>query len=191
MATQIEIVNRALIEMGKDPIASMEDSVEAARVMKSTFNLARDATLSLSNWGFAGAVAKLPKSSNRVTNDFRYENVYPLPGEFVKLRQLLPPNVAYRLTGDAIFANGGPPLVISYTQRVAEINRWPPLVQEVLSARLAVATALKLTGHRSTRKTMLDWLETILAEARHVHSQEHSQEDLNDDIWLAARRQLG
>lgn len=188
MATQIDVINRALIELGKDPITSIDDNSDAARVMRALWATVLDSTLSLSNWGFAGAVAQLA-TNGEDTLDFRYANKYPLPGEFVKLRRILPEDCSYRLTGDAIFTDAGAPLVISYTQRVVAINRWPALVTEVFSARLAVAAALKLTGSRSMRKSMVDWMETQLSEARHVHSHEHSQETFLMDQWLEARRQ--
>lgn len=186
MATKVEIINRALIEMGMDPITSIDDSTAAARTMRTLWDMSRDATLCLSNWGFAGAVTKIASTPGE-TNDYRYSKIFPLPHDFLKLRGTLLTE-HYRLTGDTIFADAGSPLTICYTQRVEEVNRWPVLVQEVLSAKLAVSSALKLTGHRSTRAVMEDWLKAQLMEARHVHSAEHEQDVFQSDEWLAARR---
>lgn len=53
MSARIDIVNNALTWLGEETITSLEDDSDAALIMKTNYEIARDATLEAHDWSFA------------------------------------------------------------------------------------------------------------------------------------------
>ena len=59
MATEVSICSNALRRLGDDPITSLTDDTERARLCNSFYPDARDAVLRLHTWNFAVTRASL------------------------------------------------------------------------------------------------------------------------------------
>ncbi len=191
-ATDVDIANQALIEMGMDTITSLDEQNRTARTMRQLFDRTRDKVNAMQHWGFAithAALAESPEySKGEAVEGQWYESRFPLPSDYLKLMAVQYCS-RYRVVGKSIVADAGAPLRIAYIQRIEDIGKWPVLVADVVAANLAMSSALRLTGQRQVRRSMQDWYTAALAEARFQHSHEHSVETFDADIWLQSRRQ--
>ena len=61
--SQVQVVNLALTKLGQDRVTSIDDDIEAARVMRSLWDFTRDAVLASFPWKFAIVSADLPAVS--------------------------------------------------------------------------------------------------------------------------------
>jgi len=86
MATDVSICSNALRRLGDDPITSLSDDTERARLCNAFFGEARDTILRSHTWNFAITRAKLSKLS--ATPAYGFDYMYALPTSPYCLRVL-------------------------------------------------------------------------------------------------------
>ena len=86
MATEVSICANALRRLGDDPITSLTDDTERARLCNAFYTDARDAVLRSHPWNFAITRTSLAKLSDAPAYGFNYQ--YSLPTDPYCLRVL-------------------------------------------------------------------------------------------------------
>lgn len=203
MASQTEIINRAIVLLGEARIASPSDDVKAAREMSALWDTTRRALLRAHRWGFAMKRAELSAMTD--TPAFQFDFVYLLPSDFLRLDMVGDewPGASltdYRTTDESVWAmastTSGPaiesslpaPLNIRYVADVTVTTHFDSLFVEALAAKLAVDAAQTLTGSESRRNSVRDALGVAISQAFAANAIERPPSPTPDDSWILARR---
>jgi hypothetical protein len=83
MSARIDIVNIALTMLGADTITSLEDETPEARIMKTHYYIARDATLEAYEWSFA--IDRFSPAQEVDAPAFGWSYQFPLPSNILRL----------------------------------------------------------------------------------------------------------
>ena len=81
--TALALCSRALIKIGAQPIASLDEGTAEAEVAANLYPATRDAMLSLHPWSFATGQESLPRLAAVPTADFQY--AFQLPAGFLRV----------------------------------------------------------------------------------------------------------
>jgi len=191
--SQVQIVNLALTKLGQDRVVAITDDTEAARVMRSMWDMTLDTTLASFPWKFAikrvelAALADAPLGTEWTLQ-------YALPDECLRLVQVgedwafySPTVQSFALEGGVILTNEAAPLFVRYVQRITNVGLWPPLFGRVMAMQLAADASEKLTTSNSKFEAAMVALEVAVKEARRQNAIERPPVTLADSDWLAAR----
>lgn len=183
MPSVIDICNGALRRLGQQPITSLDDPLEAARVAKDRYAPTRDMLLQAHSWNFAIRRAGLAAETAPAADGRR---AFPLPTDCLAV---LCVSAAYwSVEGRSILADASPPLAIVYGARIGDPGLYPPLFVEALSSRLAVEMAEPLTQSGSMAEAKMREHRQIMAEARTRDAQESGLMAFGDGAWAIARQ---
>lgn len=187
MATQIEVVNDALIELGQTLLlTAMDDTSSAARVMGARWDLSRRTVLQARPWGFARARVQLAQVSDVPL--FGLGAYYQKPADFVRfLLERDDPDQDYREEGPYILSADGAPLNITYIFDQTEVEQWSPVAADLLAAQLAARCAYAITGDKGVREAMETLYARRLSAASFVDSFNQQAQTLDGDVWIRSR----
>jgi len=187
MASQTEIFNLALIEIGSDIVISPGENIEPARLLAVRWPSILDATLRAHPWNFALTRASLAKDSAAPT--FGFTNAFTLPSDPYCLRvwQLSDRRTKFKVEGRKVKTDAEAPLEMIYISRVVDTTLFDPLFVEALAARLGSAVAFRLAPDPSIQKSAWNSYKEKLAEAREIDGQEGMPDDYDDSDYLSAR----
>lgn len=191
--SQVQIVNLALTKLGQDRVVAITDDTEAARVMRSMWDMTLDTTLAAFPWKFAIKRTELPALAD-VPLGTEWTLQYTLPDECLRLVQVgedwafyTPTLQSFALEGGVILTNEPAPLFVRYVQRITNVGLWPPLFGRVMAMQLAADAAEKLTTSNSKFESAMAALEVAIREARRQNAIERPPVLLTESDWLAAR----
>ncbi len=95
MATEVSICSNALRRLGDDPITSLTDDTERARLCNSFYPDARDAVLRLHTWNFAATRASLAKLATAPA--YGYANQFSLPSDCLRVLSMEEPHFNFKV----------------------------------------------------------------------------------------------
>jgi hypothetical protein len=192
MATEVSICSNALRRLGDDPITSLTDDTERARLCNAFYIPSRDQVLRSHPWNFAITRATLAKLSDTPAYEYSYQ--YALPNDPYCLRVL---EMEYK---DYIFkiehyASQGRVLLtnestakILYIAKVTDTAQFDSMFVDVLTAKLAVDLAYPVTNSVKLQDQMQRLFQQKLSEARSVDGQEGFIDDLVSDTFTDFRK---
>ena len=192
MATEVSICSNDLRRLGDDPITSLTDDTERARLCNAFYIPSRDQVLRSHPWNFAITRATLAKLSDTPAYEYSYQ--YALPNDPYCLRVL---EMEYK---DYIFkiehyASQGRVLLtnestakILYIARVTDTAQFDSMFVDVLTAKLAVDLAYPVTNSVKLQDQMQRLFQQKLSEARSVDGQEGFIDDLVSDTFTDFRK---
>jgi len=198
MASQVEIINRALIKLGASRITSIDDASKSAQVMSVLWDTVRRSELSKRYWTFSLARVLLPALSTPPT--FGFGNAYQLPPDYLKLVQVgdqyLAPGLAdYRTQDDSAWAieagvlmtNFGAPLKIRYVADVSDPGLFTPQFIEVMASKLAYEACYAITQSRDGQQAAGQDYKQAVREAAMANAIEKPPQGMLDDAWILGR----
>ena len=188
MASEVGIVNNALLKLGENPISSFEENSKAARLAQETYADYRDALLRDHPWNFA--LRRVGLSASTTTPTWGYDNAFPLPTEpsyCLRVVEVQNPNdKAWRIEGRTIVTDMGAPLNILYVQRVGDPNEMDSDFRDALSSFLAMNWAERLTKSADVYSMMTQQFNLKIKPARSVDGQEGTPPVVNYS-WIESR----
>ncbi|MCO6419107.1 hypothetical protein JYK14_23525 [Siccirubricoccus sp. KC 17139] len=183
----LALCSRALLKIGAQPVASLDEGTAEAEVAANLYPAVRDALLSLFPWSFATAQATLPRLSARPTADF--DHAFQLPVDFLRALSAGTPGsgrgLAYRILEDRLHCSAEQ-VVLSYIFRPAEAA-FPPFFAAALATRLAAEFCIPLTENTSRAQLLLSQAEAELRAARQADSQQATPRAIENFPLLNAR----
>ena len=168
----LALCSRALLKIGAQPIASLEEGTAEAEVAANIYPGVRDALLSAHPWSFATGQAALPLLAGLPVAD--HAHAYQLPAGF--LRALSAGNggrgrgIPYRLHEDRLHTDAGQ-VVLTYVFRPEEAA-FPPFFAAALVARLAAEFCIPLTESSTRAELLFRLADAELRAARQADSQQ-------------------
>jgi hypothetical protein len=192
MSSEVEICNNSLLQLGEDPITSLDDATRKANLCKAFYPKVRDATLRAYPWrcaiafqdlGLMAGVDAIPTTAT----PFSY--TYQLPVNPWCLRALLvnaDRTLAWEVVGRKLLCDEST-VNLRYIYRVTDPGRYDPLLEDAISCRLASMLAYPITASPTMSKTLYELYLTKLVEARSIDSMEGSNEDYESVDLLEVR----
>lgn len=208
MASQVDLCNQALSTCGAEAtIASMTEASREAGLCSRWFNLARDITLRAHPWGFARKVSS-PGKLSQVTGDPDWLYAYAYPSDCVRVRAVQPnanvrsamgypkgTTLSYEL--ETVTGPGGPieaircntdGVVIVYTYRVENPDRWDAGFELAFSLQLASMIAFDLTGDKQLAQMLKNDAAQAIITAGTMSANESNLEVQDRQAeWIEAR----
>ena len=192
MATEVSICSNALRRLGDDPITSLTDDTERARLCNSFYADTRDAVLRLHPWNFEITRASLAKLSTAPA--YGFSNQFSLPTNPYCLRVLGMEYEDYIFKVENVATHGRVLLTdeatanILYVARITDTNLFDAMFVDVLTQKLAVDLAYPVTNSTTLQTQMQKVFEKKLSEARSIDGQEGFMDDLVSDTFTDFRK---
>jgi hypothetical protein len=185
--TALELCSRALLRIGAQPIASLDEGTAEAEVAAGLYAGARDAMLSSHPWSFATGQESLPRLDAMPVADFAH--AFQLPPGFLRALSAGIPGqgrgLRYRLFEDRLHADSAD-VVLTYIFRPDE-SAFPGFFASALVARLAAEFCVPLTESTSRAQMLFAQAEQELRSARRADSQQATTQALTGFPLIAAR----
>lgn len=171
MASDVDIANSALNNLGASNINSLTEDSVAARICNQRYEFVRDSVFRAHPWNCLVKRASL--AQNSTAPDWQYTYAFTLPTDPYCLRVLRVEDLDtdYQVEGRTIAANTST-MKIKYVGRITDPNEYDMLLIECLSARLASDIAYAITNNNTLTATMWEMYNQKLSEARFVDSTE-------------------
>jgi hypothetical protein len=198
VASQIDVVNRALTKLGAGRITSLTDNNKRAAVMQSLWDTVRQAELRRRWWKFSIERTTLALLASPPTWGFLGQ--FQLPADFLRMVQVndtfaIPAlsdyttqdNSAWEIEGTAILTDFPAPLKIRYVADVTDPGRFDPLFVEVMACKLAYEACEELTNSSPKRQQMAQDYKDALGEATKANALERPPQGIADDSWMVIR----
>lgn len=167
MASDVDVANAALTELGQDRITGLDQSVERARCIREIFEEQRDATLADHPWSFAMTRAALSRLASAPAFGWDYQ--YQLPTDCLIVREIHPEG-AYSVEDGKLLSNAEE-VSVRYTRRVKDMNRTSAEFRLALAARIGANVAFKLTGSVTEKERMETLYRDRLRSAKGLNAQ--------------------
>ncbi|TCZ55554.1 hypothetical protein [Roseicella aquatilis] len=179
--------SRALLKLGAQPIASLDEGTAEAEVAANLYPGLRDALLALHPWSFATAQATLPRLAAAPVADVPH--AFQLPADFLRAIGAGGPGrgrgLAYRILEGRLHA-AAPQVTLTYIFRPAE-SAFPAHFAAALVARLAAEFCTPLTENTGRAQMLLTQAEAELRAARRADSQQATARALSDFPLISIR----
>lgn len=183
----LALCTRALIKIGAQPIASLEEGTAESEVAANLYPGLRDALLSAHPWSFATGQATLPRLAAAPVADFAH--AFQLPADFLRALSAGTPNrgrgLPHRILEDRLHC-GAEQVVLTYIFRPDE-SAFPAFFAQALAARLAAEFCIPLTENTSRAQLLAAQAEAALRGARLTDSQQGTPRAIEDFPLITAR----
>ncbi len=189
MASETDLLNDALGQIGASPITAIDDGSLNANYCKRFYPALLDSLIRAHHWNWA--LKRIELAQDATAPLFGYAYSYTLPSDCLKVVEFngantstttLPLNIFFKIEGRALLTNDGT-VKIGYLSRVTDPNIWDGLFYQAIAAWLASKLASAIT--KDTRKGMelLAEAQSIFSEATSVDGQEGTvQPIITDDL---------
>uniref|UniRef100_A4WPN1 Uncharacterized protein n=1 Tax=Cereibacter sphaeroides (strain ATCC 17025 / ATH 2.4.3) TaxID=349102 RepID=A4WPN1_CERS5 len=190
IATSI-IAAQACRYMEVAPISSFGDGSELAAAMAEMYPIALRACLEQADWEFASVLVRLPAAvpAATVATDDEMPNLYTLPGDLVKVREVGDADTIWHIDREGLRASDAAPLRVRYTGTIETEARLPAEFQLAVAAKLASLMGPRWLGAQSKidalRAEAEDLLKTAMRSSARAAS-EMRYDGLDDEgDWVA------
>jgi len=192
MATEVSICSNALRRLGDDPITSLTDDTERARLCNAFYTDARDAVLRSHPWNFAITRASLAKLSDTPAYGFNYQYSLPTNPYCLRVLEMEYPDYIFKVEnvathGRVLLTDEGTAKIL-YIARITDTNLFDPMFVDVLTAKLSLDLAYPVTNSLQVQQQMQKLYQTKLSEARSIDGQEGFIDDLVSNTFTDFRK---
>lgn len=194
MASQVEIVNNALVEIGEATITSIDQNTRAARAAKRVWDNVRREMITRYRWNFAKKRAVL--APDTATPAFGYTNQFTVPTDFLQLigvydsvedqRQLTTSRQAYAMEGNKILWDGTA-LYIFYVANITDTGQFDPLFESALVYKLALRLAYDLSTGDGRTDTLQAFFSEAIKTAKFSNAIQNTPEVIQASEWVDSR----
>jgi len=171
MATEVSICSNALRRLGDDPITSLTDDTERARLCNAFYEPVRDSVLRSHPWNFAIARAELSKLTSTPAFDYSYEFNLPTDPYCLRVLKMEYDDYEFKIEGRKLLANEDSAKIL-YIAKVTDPAQFDPLFVDVLTSKLCAELSYAVTGSNTLSKMMWENYDNKLREARTVDGME-------------------
>lgn len=186
MASFVEITSNALRLLGDDPITSLSDDSERARLVNALYEEVRDEVTRAAMWNCAKDRQIL--ASLATTPAFGWSFYHQLPSDCLRVVDVLSGDirVEHELEGRKLMTDESTVNLI-FLKKITDPNDMDSLFIGAYTAKLAAELAEPVTGSRSLAEQMWQLYERKVREARTIDSQEGTVSNLDIQQLVDAR----
>ena len=184
MASETDICNIALSNLGERPIAIRTEQNQRARACDNRFNDVRDLVLRSHVWNCA--LKREVLNSSATAPKWGYSYAYPKPAEMLRLISVKENEYPFKIEGDNIVTNSTT-LSILYIERVTDTAKYDALLIQAIALRLATEIAQDITGKTQLKEALMRKYREVMSEARSADAAEGTPQKIESDLWLESR----
>jgi len=166
--TDIEIINKALLKLGQEPIIALTDTNERAKIASTIFASVRDMLITSYRWAFAMKRASI--SADATAPAFGWSARYALPEDFLRLSEICNADFRetdnYEIEGGYILCNYTEPLKIKYLAKITTSSIFPVYFCEALACKLAFEFCERLKQDQSRKQMLMQEFMFAISEAK-------------------------
>ena len=191
MATNLQLANRAIREVGGQPIDALDDNRSSTsrivsdaipfsieEVLSSfdwTINLATEQSTGLADGGLVGSAFNYTHSFSSLNNTLdRVVSVFKADGSQI---------YEYHIEGNALYSSEDT-LIIRYGFQMTEVDTIPAFVTAVIAAHLAKEICLPLSGDQDKKAFLEQQYSQQLEKAKITSLLQNPQQSYIDDSTL-------
>jgi len=192
MATEVSICSNALRKLGDDPITSLTEDTERARLCNAFYESSRDSLLRSHPWNFAITRATLAKLSSTPAYGFAYQYALPTDPYCLRVLEMEYQDYIFKIenlaTVGRVLLSDESTAKILYIGRITDTALFDSLFVDTLTAHLALKLAYPITNSVTLQAQMQKLYQAKLSEARSVDGQEGFIDDLVSDTFTDFRK---
>lgn len=194
--SDVQICNRALMEIGDTSIINLSDGTEKAKACRLCYEDMRDALLADHPWLFAMKRASLG-GALATASAFGFDYAYQLPTDCLTIRNVYGSGLdeftytqdAWTREGETILTDEEAPIYLRYVQRIEDPQKFPPPFVEALVFLIASKLAGIIVRSNPLVERMTVMHEQKLKKARHLSAIEQAPiATSRPGDWELARR---
>jgi hypothetical protein len=178
MSSFVEITSNALRLLGDDPITSLTDDTERARLCNAIYEEIRDEVTRAALWNCATKRQVLASLSE--TPAFRWAYQSQLPADCLRVVAVYTGDIRidYVVEGRKVLTDVSSCNLL-YLTRITDPNEFDSLFISTYTARLASEMAFAITGSNTATEKFWTLYDRKVREARTIDSQESGQDELD------------
>lgn len=184
MATEVDICNIALTNLGEAKIVSLTEATERARLSNLRYPDVRDAVLRSHPWNCATKRAKLTRST--VTPAFGYLYQYSLPFDCLRILGTHDSLLSYQIEGKYLLTDETT-MYVKYIAQLTDTSDIDSNLIQAIGLRLAWELAEPLTGRIELKREMWGKYVEVIAEARGIDASEGIPDRIEYLSWVESR----
>ena len=192
MATEVSICSNALRKLGDDPITSLTEDTERARLCNAFYESSRDSLLRSHPWNFAITRATLAQLSTTPAYGFAYQYALPTDPYCLRVLEMEYQDYIFKIenlaTVGRVLLSDESTAKILYVGRITDTALFDSLFVDTLTAHLSVKLAYPITNSVTLQAQMQKLYQLKLSEARSVDGQEGFIDDLVSDTFTDFRK---
>lgn len=186
MASQVEISNAAIIAVGGDVIASLNDLTPEAITISAIWDQSRKTLLRANLWNFATKRVELAQSATPPGFDYLYR--YALPSDNLRTVQVWSDD-DYKVENGFIVTNSTT-CYLKYVADITDVNQWTSDFCDVMSAKLAAEIAYAITKDKAVQTTLWQIYTAKFQSACWIDGSEDIQDNFQfEQSFLFSRNQ--
>ena len=184
MASEVDICNIALSNLGERPITARNDQNQRARACDNRFDDVRDLVLRSHVWNCALKREQLTSSATAPV--WGYSVAYPKPAKMLRLISVKENEYPFKIEGENIVTNSTS-LNILYIEQVTDTAKYDALLIQAIALRLATEIAQDITGKTQLKEALMRKYREVMSEARSADAAEGTPQKIESDLWLESR----
>ena len=188
--SKTDIANNALTRVGANPITSIDDDTNNARVISRVYELSLRSILSECRWNFATKRLLLTISADTLVWYYTSEGenfVYVKPTDVIQIFGTNNLNATLREEGDYLISNRDE-LGIKYTQYHDVPSKYPAAFVDAFVDKLCSDIAYMIVNSATLGDKYKKIYETLsLDKAMTINSQTNGVEQIRDEEWVASK----
>lgn len=190
-ASEVAIVNCALILLGAEPINSLSDTSKSAKIANRTYDMLRQDVLLSHPWNFAVARKELAVTVDEPEYDYTYE--FTLPSDVLRVLDTdLPQGEPWEIginpsSGAKVLMTNASAVKIKYIKDLTDTTLFTPTFEQAFSARMAAQWSYALVQSASLQQNMYSLYKDLLSSARSFDAQESCDQELETNEWIDVR----
>ena len=192
MATEVSICSNALRRLGDDPITSLTEDTERARLCNAFYGDTRDYVLRSHSWNFATTRATLPQLSTTPIYEYSYQYALPTDPYCLRVLSMEYNDYIYKIEhvagiGRVLLSNEDTAKIL-YVARITDTTQFDSMFVDCLTAKLAAELAYPVTNSTTLQTQMEKLYMAKISEARAIDGQETFIDDIVSDTFTDFRK---
>jgi hypothetical protein len=199
MSNKTEVINRALIKIGANTIASPDEASEQARKALLVFQTTAQNEMRRQAWNFAKRRAVLAPLATATGGD-DFDNSYNLPSDclrlitlngnwvFSSIREVAYGSAPYyAIEGRTLQTDDTAASIVYVADVSGDVSFWDAAFVEVMACRLALELVQAITKNQSLKQSLKQDYAEALKEAKRTNAIELPAQSIPDDSWVLTR----
>lgn len=189
MASETDLLNDALSQIGALPITAIDDGSVNANHCQRLYPALRDSLIRSHHWNWA--MKRVVLAQDVTAPVFEFAFAYTLPADCLKVVEYNggapDTSTIYKIEGWKLITNDGEVQIV-YLARITNPDEWDAIFYQVVATWLASKLALAIPKDASTSKALLEQaVEVLLPLALAVDGQEGTVLPLVSDALTRVR----
>ena len=184
MASEVDICNMALNEVGENSIMDLSEDSKAGRLCNQFYALTRDMVLRSHPWNFAIKRVELAQLTS--TPGFEYNYEFQLPADCLKVQKTDDEFDIFKIEGRKLLSNNAI-VKVMYISRVEDTAQFDSLFVEALYLMIASKIVFNLSDNNGLSQVLFAKAESKIRHAKSMDGQEGIVDVVEADQWLNSR----